>query len=278
MLGDDKCMLESAQSMLTQSEQVKKLCHYLFTNLKIQYYEYQQIDINGEGLLLLSDDRIYTDLLDQNSIGYEAVNANFSTYKKVGYYAHDLMDIKQPGLQSYLDILENYGNGHVFTINEVVYDKLMPMILSHTFSCRITDTKSFNQYYLENIRELKSFAQYFHQEVDAIKNKINRFKLTKNIEAKSKVIKKTKKFITLNKMEFNHSNNDIAAELSALSKRQREIIHWYVKGKNASETATVLNLSKRTIENHFYRLQKKYSCASKAQLLIKFIENNLITL
>jgi len=273
-------MLDSAESMLKQSDKVKELCHSLFANLKIQYYEYQHVDLNGEGLFLLSDDRIYRDFLDHNIVGYEALDANFSTYKKLGYYAHDFMDIKRPDLQTYITVLEEYGHGHVFTINDIVYDNSFPIIASHTFATRITDTKAFNQYYLENVRALQSFTKYFHREVNSLSDNIKQFKTTKSIESKSKVIKKCKKFIQLDELEFERKPNteDSDFKIDTLSKRQREIIHWYVKGKSAAETAEVLNLSKRTIENHFYRLQKKYDCSSKAQILIKLLKNDMLNL
>lgn len=280
MIKNDRHMLDSAESMLNQSDRVKELCQSLFANLKIQYYEYQHVDLNGEGLLLVSDDRIYRDFLDHSLVGYEALDANFNTYKKLGYYAHDLMEIKRPDLQTYITVLEEYGHGHIFTMNDIVYDNSFPMIVSHTFATRITDTKAFNQYYLENIRALQSFSKYFHGQMDSLNNNIKQFKTTRSIESKSRVIKKCKKFIQLDDFDFNRNRNteDSDFKFDTLSKRQREIIHWYVKGKSAAETAEVLNLSKRTIENHFYRLQKKYGCSSKAQILIKLLKNDMLNL
>lgn len=283
MLRDDKYMFDSAQSMIKQSETVKKLCCVLFSRFKIDYYEYQQVNPNGEMLFLVSDDNVYTDFIDFSVIGYEALNLDFSTYKKIGYYACDFMDIKRPDLQTYVNILENYGYGHIFKIKEIVYDTLIPLVVMHTFATKITDNQLFNQYYLENIRTLKTFTKYFRAQLGTFEHKIKHFKTTVNVAEKSKVIRKFKTIVSRNEQEAHDKNgggndNTPTADLLSLSKRQREIIHWYIKGKNAAETAELLSLSKRTVENHFYRLEKRYACSSKIQLLVKFLQDELIDL
>ena len=272
-------MLNSAESMLRLAPQIKHLCHSLFTNFKIDYYEYQQVDHNGNGFLLASNQSVYKDLIDFNLIGYEKLNLDFSTYQQIGYYIHDFMNISRPDLQTYLEILENYGYGHVFSFNEIVYDKLIPTIIQYTFAAKITDDQSFNQHYLENIEALKDFTRYFNSELYNFKHKIEYFNHTSNVTAKKKVIKKFKKNIILNEIEYDDENKiSTKSEPLVLSKRQREIIHWYLKGKSAEETANLLNLSKRTVENHFYKLKKKYACTSKTQLLIKLFKSGILHL
>jgi len=187
------------------------------------------------------------------------------------------MKIYRPDLQTYLSILENYGFGHVFSINEVIYDNLIPKMVCHTFASNISGNSSFNQYYLENIRALSRFTKYFRREFNDIKHKIRYFKSTTNMEAKFKAIKKFKNILKYHEDEnYGKITNPESPELMNLSKRQREIIHWYVKGKSAAETAELLNISRRTVENHFYRLGKKFYCSSKAQLLVKLFEHNAI--
>jgi len=278
MLCDDKFMLESAQSMLQQSHHVKKLCSGILKNLKIEYYEYQQIDPNGEGMLLLSDESVYSDLIDLDLIGYESLYAYFMTYKKLGYYALDFMNIKRTSIQKYIYVLENHDYGHIFKLNEIVYDKLIPRIITHTFATKLMDDKLFNQHYLENINVLQKFGGFFHSQVNLFEHKIKRFKSTTQVEAKSKVIRKFKTLIKRNERELEKTDSMQNNDVLTLSKRQREIIHWYIKGKNAEETAELLNLSKRTVENHFYRLEKRYDCSTKAQLLVKFLQNDLVYL
>lgn len=277
MQYEDKYMMTSAESMLSLSDRVKEICKFLFTNFKISYYSCRQVDPNAEGFLVLSHERIFRDLIDSNLMRYETLNLDFVTYKKMGYYAHDLMKIYRPDLQTYLTVLENYGYGHVFAINEVIYDNLIPKIVCHTFATNISGRKSFNQYYFENIRSLLRFTKYFANEFGAFTHKIKYFKSTIDMEAKAKAVRKFKNILRGYENEnYDSIRNPDVPELFSLSKRQREIIHWYIKGKNAAETAELLNISRRTVENHFYRLGKKFFCASKTQLLVKLFENNLI--
>ena len=61
-----------------------------------------------------------------------------------------------------------------------------------------------------------------------------------------------------------------------LSKRQKEIIHWYLLGKSEPDTAAILNLSVETIHDYFKRLKLKFNCYSKTQLLLKLIDGGFI--
>jgi len=54
-----------------------------------------------------------------------------------------------------------------------------------------------------------------------------------------------------------------------LTNREYEIIRLLIDGKTSKETAHVLNLSIRTVENHFQNLRKKFHCKSKTQILQK---------
>ena len=54
-----------------------------------------------------------------------------------------------------------------------------------------------------------------------------------------------------------------------LTPREKEILLWFVKGKTSDETASLLNISRRTVERHFENLREKFSCFSKNQLALK---------
>ena len=46
-------------------------------------------------------------------------------------------------------------------------------------------------------------------------------------------------------------------DLSALSKREREVWQWMLEGKSLAETATILGISPRTVEKHRQNLRHK---------------------
>lgn len=51
-----------------------------------------------------------------------------------------------------------------------------------------------------------------------------------------------------------------------LSKKEIECINWMIKGKSSGEMATILNLSKRTIETHVNNIKRKLNCYKQFQL------------
>ncbi len=57
-----------------------------------------------------------------------------------------------------------------------------------------------------------------------------------------------------------------------LSEREKEVLSLLVRGKTAREIADWICLSKRTIEHCIERIKLKTHCASKSELIEKFIE------
>lgn len=55
--------------------------------------------------------------------------------------------------------------------------------------------------------------------------------------------------------------------LAKLSKRQEQCLYYFLKGKTAKETAQLLNLSHRTVEEYLNHLKKKLGCRTKRDLL-----------
>lgn len=56
-----------------------------------------------------------------------------------------------------------------------------------------------------------------------------------------------------------------------LSKRQTECIFFLLRGKSLNEIATILKLSKRTVENYVEEIKIKFNCSCKADLIEKAI-------
>lgn len=59
--------------------------------------------------------------------------------------------------------------------------------------------------------------------------------------------------------------------LSTLSPREKQCLAYYLKGKTAKETAHLLKLSYRTIEDYFTSIKNKLCCRNKRDLISLFI-------
>ena len=74
---------------------------------------------------------------------------------------------------------------------------------------------------------------------------------------------------TLNTLGFLHPLRTLASEKMCLSKREKECLHFYLKGKTAKEIGRLLNLSYRTIENYLQKIKIKMGVQNKAELIAK---------
>ncbi|SRR5579883_391367 len=72
---------------------------------------------------------------------------------------------------------------------------------------------------------------------------------------------------------FSISNNNILTKpdtkqlLTVLSQREQQCLRYFLNGKTAKETAMILGLSYRTIEEYLTNLKKKLGCRTKRDLL-----------
>lgn len=73
-----------------------------------------------------------------------------------------------------------------------------------------------------------------------------------------------------NTKAFSYKIDACPADLN-LSHRQMECLFYFIRGKSASDIATLLTLSKRTIETHLEQIKDKLNCSSKAMLIEKVI-------
>lgn len=58
-----------------------------------------------------------------------------------------------------------------------------------------------------------------------------------------------------------------------LSKREKEVMSYLVRGKTAKEIALLMNRSRRTVEHHIVNIKQKSQCHSKSALIDKFFDD-----
>jgi LuxR family transcriptional regulator (chaperone HchA-associated) len=59
---------------------------------------------------------------------------------------------------------------------------------------------------------------------------------------------------------------------SRLSAREQEVLRWIASGRKQSDTALLLGLSERTIENHLRRIRKRLGASSTAQAVLMALQ------
>jgi two-component system nitrate/nitrite response regulator NarL len=95
-----------------------------------------------------------------------------------------------------------------------------------------------------------------------------------------KIVHSGKKYFSLetSNLLFKEMNSNLKAQRvylknEILSKREVQIISFYVKGYTNAKVAEELNISKRTVEGHRYKIMKKLQIDSISQLVLYGIEN-----
>ena len=60
-----------------------------------------------------------------------------------------------------------------------------------------------------------------------------------------------------------------------LTPREKECATWLILGKTAEETAAILGLSRRTVEDHLAAMKAKLGCSNKVQLAVLLLSHGL---
>ena len=61
----------------------------------------------------------------------------------------------------------------------------------------------------------------------------------------------------------------------SLTPREMECGKWLVLGKTAEETATILGLSRRTVEDYLASMKTKLGCNNKVRLAVELISRGV---
>jgi len=64
---------------------------------------------------------------------------------------------------------------------------------------------------------------------------------------------------------------------SPLSTREYEILQWIARGKSSPEIGEILNISKRTVDQHVSNACDKLGVANRLQLIAIAVRDNLVS-
>lgn len=125
--------------------------------------------------------------------------------------------------------------------------------------------------YLNNIHLLHQFTEHFLERVTSFPFETFKVELPQLVGPS---------FFTFDgSHRFPHRKSSLMKslgyDLSSLSTREKECLELFLKGKTAKETASLLNLSRRTVESYFENIKDKLGCFSKAEILQRFSSRRL---
>ena len=78
-----------------------------------------------------------------------------------------------------------------------------------------------------------------------------------------------------NKLDFGNQNYTLDHHHNKfkLTTRECECVFLLIRGKTAKEIASLLSLSKRTVESYMENIKNKMNCQNKAEILVKAVSN-----
>lgn len=243
------------------NEHIFKLCEYFFKTKGIKINHCNIIQKNNDGTVsyLCSNRSWLLHYFEKSypSIGAFEQDSSLSNYK---YVFWDSLDIADPILR---DSRELISVDHGITIIENFADGVRFYNLgSNKKSPTIND-------YANNLCDLNHFISFLKDKLSSIFKKAydSRFvlptidnKILKLVSPDHEIFPKS----TENKSNIN--TKTYISQNSYLSRRELECIEWYAKGKTSTEISYLLNISRRTVENHIENTKIKLGCVNLFQL------------
>lgn len=197
---------------------------------------------------------------------------NLQNYKKPGIYLLSAeADISQGMGNSLIKTREKYDMNHALTIVNLFKSQLGNAILLCTLSTSKANLHIY-RFYLNHQNKIKVFMSKLTRHLDEL---IQRPAFIKPNTDEIKLTKEAFKRFQLSEKQQAEEDKPLQ-NTSNITQREKEVIHWYIKGKSAEQTAKILGIATGTVRTHFERLKAKLGCYYKPQIIIKLINSGLI--
>lgn len=173
-----------------------------------------------------------------------------------------------PGLDEILDHFLDYGKDHFDLEKSIqILEKDQKGFSAFGFTLSNSKKRDVNEL-LRRVPLLKSFVHSFKQEhrglfffLEDYKPNFKELLGSTYFEKPSYLLKEQEKEDFLKELQ--------AKSKTSLTSREKEVLSWMTRGHSASQIATFLHLSRRTVEHHIERMKEKLNCHSKWELLQK---------
>lgn len=115
-------------------------------------------------------------------------------------------------------------------------------------------------FYIQHIPKIRHIVNTINE------NLLNRINFEKNIMP---LVNMDVKKIIMNYCEKKIKEKLVILDGITIGNKALACLYWTCQGKSADETATILGISKRTVEEHITTMKVKTNCVNKAQLIYK---------
>jgi hypothetical protein len=253
---------------LTVTDAVHGICRPLFEHTEIHYLTYCRSYRDNRFIAFETAPTSAEWFLStkQYNVARTTVNPNEQDLHD-GMFLADQLDYSHPSLWNLKSIEENILQiRHPLLImrSHADYNEAFTLFVKQPNS-------SINQWYMNNVDVLEAFAAYFREQAaPLIKEAEQRSIILSGEKLLTDSIGETRyKGIEVGKVSLEQARKNpdyIYQQYHALTARERECVYWLFNGKTVPEIATILGLSKRTVEKYISYIKEKFECYTLFQL------------
>ena len=250
---------------LTNHTVVKQICQFL-NGLGVTFFGYTALDQQGDAYCLGSKYDYAEAYLQHNHVRSDVhYRPTFKT-NRFHYHFWDFVEL-DPNAAKLYSMAAAFDQGHTLTV--IRFDEEITHCFH--FSGSISDT-GLNQRYLDKMDMVHSFIDYFDDCLINVPEIASIYDYPTNMAPKPVTQEKEFTIVTddpriihlpdtaVNELRFKHGSRYY------LTAKERECLSWLHKGKSADMTASILGVSRKTIERHISSIKGKYDSYTMYQL------------
>jgi DNA-binding CsgD family transcriptional regulator len=252
-----RSLQEITQISIKYQKKIKKLTDILNNQFGLSYFAIQ--NVSSEGLWSIVGNH-------PGWLEYSAGNE---------FYKYDPSLINPAHYQS--SVIYAAGHPHPefqnimqqAAVNKFNIDHCLAVINKNEHNCEFvffatsSQNKQIINTYMNELHLLRQYIAYFKIEAKPFLEELNNYKID------LKQINSPAYFNTDNIMKTPQKENTF--KFDKFSKREQDCLGLFLEGKTAKETAKVLNISPRTVEEYLANIKRKLGCKNKYELLKVFL-------
>lgn len=271
------------EAQMALSPKLQPLVDKLQTYFSITRYTYTVMYETGEWFNVDNTPELKEEMMSQPLEGEDFSAAVWlQHFQHEGYYLLDNIAPNE-GKKNYVfrKRMEQHDFYHPFMMLKRINTARGKAITMYAFYSSESN-KHANHIYLNNLSLLERFGEHVQQSLAKEIEKsplmmplsMARRKALAHFQQFSNPQQFQKAFVKATGMHYPKY-----AELAdvTISKRQKEVVLWYLLGKSTQETAEIMGLNPGSVFTHFDRLKDKFKCYNKHQLLLKLIDGGFIS-
>ncbi|ASQ46195.1 helix-turn-helix transcriptional regulator [Legionella clemsonensis] len=244
----------------------------LFTFTEVKFFQYVRYTKDSFWQGFCSDQKSFHHNIEQEYFVSHFAEDNFEEYQ-TGFFFLDSLPANEHEKKHITELRDEFNIGNLFLISQKEKDYCDFFILG-------TDPSlSFNNFYLNNIEMLKKICFIIQNKVanDEVKKLLPKIKIPKSNNLRNPFYEiEEQDLLSVFHMSFLDKYLLSRCDKMKLTVREKDCLQHLLQRYNSKKSASLLNLSPRTIETHVENIKQKFLVKSKKEILNYFEKVNII--